>query len=84
MDKDLYRNVIINIKKELYSYGISVIELLGLPLQYWEDIRSACAIVYNEFPEIFKMLHSIRFEKMDEDTFAYVNIYDYEEFKITQ
>ncbi len=82
MDTDVYRDKVIEIKKELYSYGISKVELFGLPLQYWEDIKMACAIVYNEFPEIFKSVHCISFEKMGESDFAYVGIYDYVQYKV--
>lgn len=84
MDKDIYRDKVIEIKRELYSYGISKVELTGLPPEYWEDIKTACTIVYNEFPEIFKMVHSIGFEKMSETDFAYVSIYDYGQFMITK
>lgn len=84
MDKDTYRHKIIEIKKDLHSYGISKVDLSGLPLKYWEDIKTACAIVYNEFPKIFKMIHSISFEKMGESDFAYVSIYDYGQFMITE
>lgn len=80
MDKDIYRDKVIEIKKELHSYGISKIDLSGLPLEYWKDIKTACNIVHNEFPEIFKMVHCISFEKMGETDFAYVSIYDYEQF----
>lgn len=68
----------------MHSYGISKVELPGLPLEYWVDIKTTCAVVHNEFPEIFKMVHSIGFEKMDGADFAYVSIYDYERFMITK
>lgn len=84
MDKNTYRDKVTEIKKELHSYGISKVELSGLPLKYWEDIKTACAVVYNEFPEIFKMVHSIGFEKMGKADFAYVDIYDYQQFMITK
>lgn len=54
-----------------------------MPLEYWKQIKTACDIVYNEFPEIFKMIHSISFEKMCETDFAYVDIYNYEQFILT-
>lgn len=80
MDKDTYRDKVIEIKRNLHSYGISKVDLPDLPLEYWEDIETACNIVHNEFPEIFKMIHSISFEKMGVADFAYVSIYNYEQF----
>lgn len=55
MDKDVYKDKVIEIKRELHSYGISKVELPGLPLEYWVDIKTTCAVVHNEFPEIFKI-----------------------------
>ena len=40
MDKYIYRDKVIEIKNELHSHGISKIELSGLPLEYWKDIKT--------------------------------------------
>lgn len=84
MDERFCENEIIKIESKLHSYGVSKIELAGLPLKYWGDIEKACGIVNEEFPEIFQSLHSISFGKLGDGYFGCVGICEYDEFKHTK